>query len=288
MGTTKNQGGSSGTPQGAERPLWSFPADGNSDWGDPSEIPVWAHSEAASTAPPPEESPGPPEAKPAFGERPGYAGRGTSRAAQGRSSTKSSWGSGERSGRSGAKRKTGREPRARTKEPAEHAETPVPSDEEYASKGRAILLRQLTASSKSRSQLKAKLLEKEIPENIAEELLERFEEIQLVDDEAFAEGWVRARARSRGLARSAIQRELREKGVDDETAQLALEQIDDTDEEERARELVRTKLRPESMGADRDRALRRLVGMLGRKGYGGSMAFRIAREEWEARFGETD
>lgn len=286
MGTTKHQGGSSGSPQGAERPLWSFPADGNSDWGDLSEIPVWAHSEAASTAPPPEEAPGPPEAKPAFGERAGYAGRGSGRTPKRGAGGTGSWGGGGRSAPSGAKRTSTRTPRTRERTPREAKEPLELSDEQYATKGRAILLRQLTASAKSRAQLKTKLLEKEIPENIAEELLDRFEEIQLVDDEAFAEGWVRSRARSRGLARGAIKRELREKGVDDETAQQALEQIDDGDEEERARELVRTKLRPDSMGADRDKALRRLVGMLARKGYGGSMAFRIAREEWEVRFGE--
>lgn len=288
MGTTKHQGGSSGSPQGAERPLWSFPADGNSDWGDLSEIPVWAHSEAASTAPPPEEAPGPPEVKPAFGERAGYAGRGSARTPKRGAGGTGSWGGGGRSAPSGSKRTSTRTPRTRERTPREAKEPLELSDEQYATKGRAILLRQLTASAKSRAQLKTKLLEKEIPENIAEELLDRFEEIQLVDDEAFAEGWVRSRARSRGLARGAIKRELREKGVDDETAQQALEQIDDGDEEERARELVRTKLRPDSMGADRDKALRRLVGMLARKGYGGSMAFRIAREEWEVRFGEQD
>jgi regulatory protein len=286
VGTTKNQGGSSGTPQGAERPLWSFPADGNSDWGDPTEIPAWAHSVAASAAPPPEDAPGPPEAKPAFGERSGYAGRSSARTAKRGAAGANSWGGGGRSSQAGSKRASARTPRTREKRPADAAEPVELTDEQYATKGRAILLRQLTASAKSRAQLKTKLLEKEIPERIAEEILDRFEEIQLVDDEAFAEGWVRSRARSRGLARGAIKRELREKGVDDETAQQALEQIDDTDEEERARELVRTKLRPESMGADRDRALRRLVGMLARKGYGGSMAFRIAREEWEVRFGE--
>lgn len=285
MGTTKHQGGSFGSPQGAERPLWSFPADGNSDWGDVSEIPAWAHSEAASAAPPPEEAPGPPEVKPAFGERAGYAGRSSARTSKRGAGGTGSWGGG-RSANSGSKRTSTRTPRTREKRPADAAEPVELTDEQYATKGRAILLRQLTASAKSRAQLKTKLLEKEIPENISEDLLDRFEEIQLVDDEAFADGWVRSRARSRGLARGAIKRELREKGVDDETAQQALEQIDDGDEEERARELVRTKLRPESMGADRDKALRRLVGMLARKGYGGSMAFRIAREEWDVRFEE--
>ncbi|GAA1874041.1 hypothetical protein GCM10009715_20980 [Paeniglutamicibacter psychrophenolicus] len=281
MGTTKNQGGSSGSPQGAERPLWSFPADGNSDWGDPTQIPVWAHSQAAAVAPPPERAPGPPETKPAFGERAGYAGRSSSRGAGGAGA----WGSGGRSARAGAKRSTPKAPRTRERTPREPKEPVELTDEQYASKGRSILLRQLTASAKSRAQLKTKLLEKEIPEHIAEELLERFEEIELVDDEAFAESWVRSRARSRGLARSAIKRELREKGIEGELAESALEQIDDESEEETARDLVERKLRAPSMGVDREKSVRRLVGMLARKGYSPSVAFRIVNTAWDERFG---
>lgn len=173
-----------------------------------------------------------------------------------------------------------------TRKAAREAGTPEElSDDQWREKARGILLRQLTASDKTAKQLKDKLLEKECPEDIADEVIDRYAEINLVDDERFAKSWVTARARSRGLARGAIKRELRTKGVDDEVAAEALEQIDDEAEEQRARELVRAKLRPESMGADRDKALRRLVGMLGRKGYNGGMAFKVAREEWEERFG---
>ncbi|WP_353615487.1 regulatory protein RecX [Arthrobacter sp. UCD-GKA] len=285
MGTTKNHGGSSGSRKGAERPLWSLPADGNSDWGDPTQIPAWAHSEAAAAAPPPEQVPGPPEPKQAFGERAGYAGRSSSRTSPRGAGGTGSWGSGGRSARAGAKRSTPKVPRTRERTPREAKEPVELTDEQYASKGRSILLRQLTASAKSRAQLKTKLLEKEIPEHIAEELLERFEEIELVDDEAFAEGWVRSRARSRGLARSAIKRELREKGIEGELAESALEQIDDETEEETARDLVERKLRAPSMGMDREKSVRRLVGMLARKGYSPSVAFRIVNAAWDERFG---
>nr|WP_210149953.1 regulatory protein RecX [Paeniglutamicibacter terrestris] len=150
------------------------------------------------------------------------------------------------------------------------------------------MLRQLTASAKSRAQLKTKLLEKEIPEHVAEELLDRFEEIALVDDEAFAEGWVRSRARSRGLARSAIRRELRDKGIEGEMAETALEQIDEDAEEITARDLVERKLRAPSMGLDREKSVRRLVGMLARKGYSPGLAFRIVNAAWEERFNGDD
>lgn len=183
-------------------------------------------------------------------------------------------------------KKERRQARAERRAAQESDEPEVFSDDQWREKARGIVLRQLTASDKTSKQLKDKLLEKECPEDIADEVLERYAELNLVDDERFAKSWVAARARSRGLARGAIRRELRTKGIDDEVAAEALEQIDDEAEEQRARELARTKLRPASMGLDRDKALRRLVGMLGRKGYHGSMAFKVAREEWEERYGE--
>lgn len=247
-------------------------------------MPAWADAEVAAEAPTPEESPGPLDAKQAFGERSGRAGHIPARSTKRESGSRgrSQWGS---SPRSSTKRSAERPPRARSTKPKVPADPVELSDEEYATKGRAILLRQLTASSKSRAQLKTKLLEKEIPEHIAEELLERFEEILLVDDEAFAEGWVRARARSRGLARSAIRRELREKGIDGDMAETALEQLDDDSEEATARELLERKLRAPSMWVDKEKSVRRLVGMLARKGYAPSMAFRLVNEAWDERFG---
>ena len=284
MSPTQHQGGSSGTPQGSERPLWSFPADGNSEWGAPDEMPAWAQSSAAFEAPPAELAPGPPEPKKAFGERQAYAGRGTGTGSWG-GGTKSAWGESKSKGAKKYKDKAPRAAANRTKRERPPAEPVELSDEQHATKGRAILLRQLTASSKSRSQLLKKLLEKEIPVLIAEELLDRFEEIQLVDDEAFAEVWVRSRARSRGLARSAIRRELRDKGIEGEMAESALEQIDDESEEATAKDLVERKLRAPSMALDKDKSVRRLVGMLARKGYSGSTAYRIVNEVWEEQFG---
>ena len=80
------------------------------------------------------------------------------------------------------------------------------------------------------------------------------EEVGLVDDTAYAGMLVRSQQAGRGLARRALAQELRRKGVDDETAQAALDEVDPHDEEERARELVAKKMRSmtglEPAGAD--------------------------------------
>ena len=154
-----------------------------------------------------------------------------------------------------------------------------------AAVARAIVLRQLTNSPKSRLQLSRKLAERNIPEDVAEAVLDRFEEVRLVDDAEFADMWVRSRSQSRKLAKGALSRELAEKGIDQDTAAVALEQLSDEDEEAAARELVERKLR-NARGledrAERDKAVRRLASMLARKGYQPSQAFRIVGEVVDA------
>ncbi|RNM16391.1 regulatory protein RecX [Nocardioides pocheonensis] len=143
---------------------------------------------------------------------------------------------------------------------------------------RKILLDQLTGRARSRSDLEKKLAQRGVPAEIGARLLDRFEEVGLVDDAAFAREWVAQRQEGRGLARRALAQELRRKGIDDEVARDALGEIDPDDEVEVARELVRRKVRS-VQGLDPDKAVRRLVGMLARKGHSSSVAYRVVREE---------
>ena len=148
-----------------------------------------------------------------------------------------------------------------------------------------IVYRQLTASAKSRLQLARKLAERNIPEDVAEAVLDRFQEARLINDAEFADMWVRSRSQSRKLAKGALRRELAEKGIDQETAAAALDQLTDADEEAAARQLVERKLRPGTDLQDqaaRDKATRRLASMLARKGYQPSQAFRIVNEVLES------
>jgi len=144
--------------------------------------------------------------------------------------------------------------------------------------GRKILLDQLTGRARTRSELADKLAARNVPAEVATRLLDRFEEVGLVDDAAFARDWVEQRQSGRGLARRALAQELRRKGVDNETASEALDELDPDAEVEAARMLVRTKLRSVRT-LERDKAVRRLVGMLARKGHSSSVAFRVVKEE---------
>ncbi|MGW1076516.1 recombination regulator RecX [Streptomyces sp. NPDC002537] len=159
-----------------------------------------------------------------------------------------------------------------------------PRPEEQA---RAICLRLLTGSPRTRKQLADALAKRGIPAEVAEEVLARFEDVGLIDDAAFADAWVESRHHGRGLARRALARELRTKGVDSAVIDDAVGQLDSDQEEATARELVRRKLRT-TRGLDREKRLRRLAGMLARKGYAEGLALRVVRQALEEEGEEAE
>ena len=146
---------------------------------------------------------------------------------------------------------------------------------------RKILLDQLTGRARSRKELADKLARKNVPGDVATALLDRFEQVGLIDDEAFARLWVADRQRSKGLAPRALSQELRRKGVADEVVRAALDEVEPEAEEAAARALVRKKLRTLTR-VDDTTAIRRLVGMLARKGYPSGLAFSVVRDEVRA------
>ena len=159
-----------------------------------------------------------------------------------------------------------------------------PGDPE--SVARSICLRALTGAPKTRQQLAELLARKGVPEHAATAVLDRFGEVGLIDDAAFARMWVSSRQSGRGLARRALQSELRAKGVAPEVAAEAVEAVDDEDERAAARQLVDRRLRS-MQRLDRATATRRLIGMLARKGYSGGMAAAVVREALDAAGAEV-
>jgi len=159
--------------------------------------------------------------------------------------------------------------------PEDLSEDP-PADPE--SVARTILLDQLTGRARTRQELAEKLRSRRVPDEIATRLLDRFTEVGLIDDAAFARQWVESRQSTRGLARRALSDELRRKGVDSDVARDALDELDPAAEEAAARALVRKKLRS-MRRLDRATATRRLAGMLARKGYPAGLAFAVVRDE---------
>ncbi len=191
-------------------------------------------------------------------------------------------------GRRPAARRGGRRPGAGTDEAGGQPPGPpedAPGDPE--SVARNLCLRALTGAPRTRQQLAQMLARKGVPEHAAEAVLDRFVDVGLIDDAAFARAWVDSRQSGRGLARRALQAELRAKGVHVEVAAEAVETVDADDERAAARQLVERRARS-MQRLDRATATRRLIGMLARKGYGGGMAAAVVREVLDAAGAEPD
>ncbi len=166
---------------------------------------------------------------------------------------------------------------ARSRSGEDRAATGAGKDVDQEALARSIVFNALSTQARSRKELADKLASRDVPDDVATALLDRFTEVGLIDDAAFAQQWVESRQRTRGLAPRALTQELRRKGIPDEDVKAALEQIDEQDQRVAARALVDKKLR--SMhSVDRTTATRRLAGLLARKGYSSGLAFAVVRE----------
>ena len=142
---------------------------------------------------------------------------------------------------------------------------------------RRIVLRQLAMAPRSRAELAQKLAQRGCAADVAATVLDRMTRVGLVDDEAYAQMLVRSQQAARGLAKGALARELRAKGIENHSADEALASISDEDERDRARALVGKKLRA-MHGLGVEVQIRRLAGILARKGYSASVTYTVIRE----------
>jgi regulatory protein len=154
-----------------------------------------------------------------------------------------------------------------------------PSREEQA---RALCLRLLTARSRTRAELSSQLSKRGYPDDVSARVLDRLAAVGLVDDVEFAEQWVESRRSSAGKSKRALAAELHTKGVENDVITAVLGGINAGAERDRAEQLVRAKLRRETLSEDDARVSRRLVAMLARRGYGQTLACEVVLAELAA------
>jgi regulatory protein len=166
-------------------------------------------------------------------------------------------------------------PRRRGQRGRPEGESTPPADPQQ--QARDICLRLLAVRPRTRAELASALRRRGIPDADAAAVLERYSEVGMIDDAAFARAWVTSRHQGRGLARGVLARELRQRGVDGAAIGSALTELDRDTEATTARALVERRLRSMS-GVTPEVAFRRLVGMLARKGYPAGLAVRTVRD----------
>lgn len=158
-----------------------------------------------------------------------------------------------------------------------------------ADAARDICLRLLSVRPRTRAELDSALRRRGVADEVVTEVLDRYADVGMIDDEAFARAWVTTRHHGRGLARRALAGELRHKGVAAETVGVALDEIAGGAEEATARTLVERRLKaergalrrssdPQTRRREEATLVRRLIGLLARKGYPPGLAYRVVKD----------
>ncbi|GAB3941351.1 recombination regulator RecX [Corynebacterium tapiri] len=150
----------------------------------------------------------------------------------------------------------------------------------------------LDQRARSRHELRGRLVDAEFDPQVIDEVLADLERAHLLDDAHFASEWVRQRHARRGKSAWALDRELKDKGVGESDRRAALEQVDSASEEETAFQVARKKARSEKHvpedRAEYDKALRRVVGALARRGFSSEMSMRIGRKVLDERIADLE
>lgn len=144
-------------------------------------------------------------------------------------------------------------------------------------RARNIVLKLLERGPKSSAELATALEKHEIPAEIIKHVISRFSEVELINDQAYAQQVVDASRRTKGLARSMVKRKLADKGLDQEVINQVAADISDEDELAVATELA-IKRFGQLGKLEPDVRNRRLVGFLQRRGFGSGVVFAAIRE----------
>ena len=138
------------------------------------------------------------------------------------------------------------------------------------------VLRRLTGSGQTRFQLEQYLQTKEFPRLIIDQVLDRFAELGLLNDQEFADTWVRNRRSTKKSGPAVLRRELQERGVDSQAIAAAVESREGEDYD-LAREIALKKL-PALMRYEPQVRIRRLANFLVRRGYNPGLAFTFVKD----------
>lgn len=140
---------------------------------------------------------------------------------------------------------------------------------------REIVLRRLALRDHTRAELEQALRGRGVPEDAVSRVLDRFAELRLVDDEAFATRWVEG-AQRRQRSRMGLRQELTAKGVDADIVREAVAGVSDDDEYAAALALAQ-KRAATCAGLPGPVRYRRVLGALARRGFGSGIAHRAVR-----------
>lgn len=124
--------------------------------------------------------------------------------------------------------------------------------------------------------LRKKLANKKYDESIIELVISEFVDAGYLNDESYVNMYMDS-SRAETLGRNGIRHKLRDKGIDEELINVALDNIKQEQEEETAYNVAYKKALTFDEDLPYEKKMSRLVGLLSRKGFAGDIVFPTAR-----------
>jgi len=162
-------------------------------------------------------------------------------------------------------------------EPTPGSPADLQQDADPIEVARTVALNALSSRAKSRHELEVLLARRGVEPEIAKSVLDRLANVGLINDREFAKAWTTSRRRAKGLSRRALALELDAKGIDRTVAEEVL--TDFSPEDEYATALAIAKKKAQTLLAlPREVQMRRVSGLLARKGFSSAVATRVLKE----------
>jgi len=151
----------------------------------------------------------------------------------------------------------------------------MPSDTGKETQARDAVFRLLKYRPRSENEIRDKLKTQQFSSDMIESTVRFFKERDFINDRLFARGWIASRL-NRPLGLKRIRYELIQKGID---RNIIKEELDEASaqycEEEAVFDLARKRMRKYTH-LDEEKAKKRLIGYLGRRGFDAGTIFKVA------------
>ncbi len=125
----------------------------------------------------------------------------------------------------------------------------------------------LAQRARASGEIKKKLAQKPYMDDTVDMVLYKLEKEGLLDDQTFAREWAASRSRCQ-MGKARILQELKQKGIDRETAQAALEELDQEEKDEAAAALAYRLAKRHIGESDSRKVMQKMLMAMARRGYG--------------------
>ena len=152
--------------------------------------------------------------------------------------------------------------------------------DEAVEKAKSYAMRLLSNRAYTRKEIKDKLTGRDYSQHAVDETLDTLDRLNLVDDEQFARRFAQERLRLKPSGRMVLARDLKRRGIPVQVIDSVLDELlEDVDVAAVALELMMGR-KKRYRGLTRDKALGRMYGFLGRRGFDSSIARDVAHRVW--------